>query len=492
MEDFRDVLDECGFQDLRFSGNKFTWCNGHGKGHTVWERLDRAVSTVEWMDMFSASKVDHLESGSSDHKPLMIILAGIPKKINKPWRFEQMWMEEVGYRELMEDAWAYEFQGSAMNRLEGKVDRCHRNLIRWSKVAFGNVTQKLKKKKKLLALVEVEATRGGHIARVLRLNKEISKLLVKEEQMWKQQSRSLWLQEGDNNTRYFHSQASHGFRMNRIDNLDDANRDLCSDEDGISNILINYYQQLFTSSNPSMIEAIVEQIPCSINDEMNEELLADFTREEVVVALKQMEPLKAPGPDGLSLLFFQHYWHAVEDDVTEAVLSFLFTGVIPPSINRTFISLIPKVKGPTKVSEFRPISLCNIIYKFVSKVVANRIKGLLPLIISDTRSAFQSDKAISDNILVAFETFHHMKNQKSMKGGFMALKLDMSKAYDRVEWRFLELTIRKMGFCNWWVDLIMSCIGSASYQVLVNGVPIGHIRPKGGLGKTILYPHISF
>ena len=116
-----------------------------------------------------------------------------------------MWMEEVGYRELMEDAWAYEFQGSAMNRLEGKVDRCHRNLIRWSKVAFGNVTQKLKKKKKLLALVEVEATRGGHIARVLRLNKEISKLLVKEEQMWKQQSRSLWLQEGDNNTRYFHS-----------------------------------------------------------------------------------------------------------------------------------------------------------------------------------------------------------------------------------------------------------------------------------------------
>ena len=236
----------------------------------------------------------------------------------------------------------------------------------------------------MLGLAEVEATRGGCIAWGLRLNKEISKLLVREEQMWKQQSRSLWLQEGDNNTRYFHSQASHGFRMNRIDNLDDANRDLCSDEDGISNILINYYQQLFTSSNPSMIEAIVEQIPCSINDEMNEELLADFIREEVVVALKQMEPLKAPGPNGLSLLFFQHYWHAVEDDVTEAVLSFLFTGVIPPSINRTFISLIPKVKGPTKVSEFRPISLCNIIYKFVSKVVENKMKGLLHLIISDT------------------------------------------------------------------------------------------------------------
>ena len=167
--------------------------------------------------------------------------------------------------------------------------------------------------------------------------------------------------------------------------------------------------------------------------------------------------------------------------MTEVVLSCLSTGVIPPSINRTFITLIPKVKSPTKAFEFRPISLCNIIYKLVSKVVANRMKGLLPLVISDTRCAFQSDKAISDNILVAFETFHHMKNQKAKKGGFMALKLDIINVYDRVEWRFLELTIRKMGFCNWWVDLIMSCIGSASYQVLVNGVPRGDIRPTRGI-----------
>ena len=98
---------------------------------------------------------------------------------------------------------------------------------------------------------------------------------------------------------------------------------------------------------------------------MNGELLAEFTKEEMVVALKQMDPLKASGPDGLPPLFFQHYWHAVGDDVTVAILSCLSTGVIPPSINRTFITLIPKVKSLTKVYEFRPISLCNIIYKLV-------------------------------------------------------------------------------------------------------------------------------
>ena len=119
------------------------------------------------------------------------------------------------------------------------------------------------------------------------------------------------------------------------------------------------------------------------------------------------------------------------EDVTEAVLSCLTSGVIPPFINQTFITLIPKVKSPTKVSEYRPISLCNIIYKLVSKVIANKLKGVLPLIISESQSAFQSDKTISDNTLVAFETLHHMKNQKSKKGSFMTLKLDMSKAYDR-------------------------------------------------------------
>lgn len=153
-------------------------------------------------------------------------------------------------------------------------------------MAFGNVTQKLREKKNLLGLVEVEAIRGRNFAQVLRLKKEISKLLVREEQMWKQRSRSLWLQEGDNNTRYFHSRASHRFRRNRMDSLEDANEELCSDEDGISSILVDYYQQFFTSSNPAMVEAVVDKIPCSISDEMNEEFLVDFTREEVVVALK--------------------------------------------------------------------------------------------------------------------------------------------------------------------------------------------------------------
>lgn len=125
-----------------------------------------------------------------------------------------------------------------------------------------------------------------------------------------------------------------------------------------------------------------------------------------------MAPLKALGPDGMPPIFFQHYWASIGDDVAEVVLSCLNSGKFFSGLNHTFISLIPKVKSPEFVFEFHPISLCNILYKLVSKVLANRLKGVLPFIISEPQSAFRSDKAISDNILVAFETPRHMKQKK--------------------------------------------------------------------------------
>ena len=117
--------------------------------------------------------------------------------------------------------------------------------------------------------------------------------------------------------------------------------------------------------------------------------------------------------------------------------------------------MIPKVKNPERVSEFRPISLCNVIYKMVSKVIANRLKPMLNKIILETQSAFVAERLITDSILIAYESLHHMKTSCTGKTGFMALKLDMSKAYDRVEWVFLEKILLKLGFYRSWVSLIM-------------------------------------
>ena len=163
---------------------------------------------------------------------------------------------------------------------------------------------------------------------------------------------------------------------------------------------------------------------------MNDELVGEFQEWEVVQALKQMAPLKAPGPDGMPPLFYQHFWSTVDSDVTDSILSWLNT---PSPINHTFITLIPKVDSRELVTKFYPISLCNVLYKVYSKFLANHLKKFLPNLITENQLAFAKNGLISDNILIAFETLHCMKNYKSRGDSFMVLKLDMRKAYDRVE-----------------------------------------------------------
>ena len=135
----------------------------------------------------------------------------------------------------------------------------------------------------------------------------------------------------------------------------------------------------------------------------------------------------------MNVIFYQKFWHIVGDDVVFAVLDFLNNENMLLEINHTNIVLIPKVKDLEKMSDFRPISLCNVIYKIISKVLANRLKQVLPHIISPTQSTFVSGRLITHNVLVAYETLHTMHAKKKGRKGTLALKLYISKVYDWVE-----------------------------------------------------------
>ena len=160
---------------------------------------------------------------------------------------------------------------------------------------------------------------------------------------------------------------------------------------------------------------------------MNAKLVRPYSMEEADIAIKQMAPLKAPRPGGMPPLFYQSFWQHIGLEVTEAMLSCLNSSTLLKSINHTYITLIPKVSNPKNVSEFRPINLCNVIYKIISKVISNHLKPILNSIVLEAQSAFIADRLITDNILIAFESLHYMKTQNSGREGFMALKLDMSK-----------------------------------------------------------------
>lgn len=170
-----------------------------------------------------------------------------------------------------------------------------------------------------------------------------------------------------------------------------------------------------------------------VSEEMNTNLLTPFSLEEVKSAAFQLGALKSPGPDGFSGLFYHKFWEIVKDLVHETTTDFRNGSVSLQALNQTHIALIPKVPNPECTSHFRPISLCNNSYKILSKLIANRLKVILPHLISVNQNAFVADRQIQDNILLAHESYHYLKLKREGDNNEFGLKLDMNKAYDRVE-----------------------------------------------------------
>ena len=142
------------------------------------------------------------------------------------------------------------------------------------------------------------------------------------------------------------------------------------------------------------------------------------------------------------------------------VNNFLVSGEMDSRLNITNICMIPKTERPTRMTKLRPISLCNVGYKIILKVLCQLLKICLSSLISDTESAFVAGRLISDNIFIAQEMFHGLRTNKLYQGKYMAVKTDMSKVYDKVEWDFIKALLQKMSFDFHWIKLIMECISS--------------------------------
>ncbi|XP_031120802.1 uncharacterized protein LOC116024038 [Ipomoea triloba] len=199
--------------------------------------------------------------------------------------------------------------------------------------------------------------------------------------------------------------------------------------------------------------------------------------DEIKTALFSMFPNKDPGPDGMNPGFYQHYWDVVGGDVSAFVIDCLNSCTFPEGLNDTNVVLIPKKSVPESVSDLRPIALCNVVYKIMAKVLANRMKHLLGNIISESQSAFIPGRLITDNILVAAEVGHYLNRKQNGLVGWGALKLDMPKAYDRMEWSFLRRMLHALGFAERWINLIMLCVTTVSYNFMINGVNSEHVLP---------------
>jgi hypothetical protein len=242
-----------------------------------------------------------------------------------------------------------------------------------------------------------------------------------------------WLKEGDLNTKFFHMSASARARKKKIEKLVNEVNVEVRTQQGICDVALNYFDQLFMA-NSSIHEPILGLVGPKITDEDNEKLVAPITKEEVREALFQMHPDKAPGPDGFNSAFYQHLWDLCGNDIFIVVTEWLEREYFPSSLNVTNICLIPKCENPISMKDLRPIALCNVLYKMVSKLLANRLKECLEKCVSKEQSAFVEGRSILDNALIAIEVIHALKRKTRGVKGDLALKIDISKAYDKVDW----------------------------------------------------------
>jgi hypothetical protein len=308
---------------------------------------------------------------------------------------------------------------------------------------------------------------------------DLGKALDRQEMFWHEKSRVNWHLQGDRNTSYFHRIAKIKNTSKLISSLKNGT-DVITEPSQIAEHVVNHFQNLFCTNSFVQDQILVEEvIPKLVDDNVNNLLTILPSKDEIKHAVFDLNKDGAPGPDGFGAHFFQTYWEIIQEDVVNAVLQFFISGWILPNFNSNTLILIPKSANAESIQHFRPIALANFKFKIISKVLADRLATIMPSIISQEQRGFIKGRNIKDCICLASEAIN-LLNRKSY-GGSLALKIDISKAFDTLEWPFLLKVLKQFGFnltfCNW----IEAIISSAKLSISINGAQHGFFKCKRGV-----------
>lgn len=313
------------------------------------------------------------------------------------------------------------------------------------------------------------------------LSAKLDKAFTDEELFWKQRSRIQWLHSGDRNSSFFHAVTRERRTINKFSVIEKPNGHAVFEEEQIVTTITDYYTELFSSQQNTSLQVLDEVLSPLISSEMNDALIRIPNKQEIMQAVFSIHPDKAPGPDGFSPSFYQSFWDIIGDNVTKEMECFFTSNSLNARFNETHVRLIPKTRAAKRVADYRPIALCSTHYKIIAKVLTSRLQTILKSIISMNQSAFVKGRAISDNVLITHEVLHYLQTSGARVRCSMAVKIDMIKAYDEIEWNFVEAVLTKLGFHDTWVVWIMECIRTVSYSYLVNGAAQGKVIPSRGI-----------
>jgi len=483
MQDFQKWTDSNHFIHLPTTGAEFTWQNGRSGRRFTERRLDRCICNQSWLDMCSSISVSTLLRTCSDHHPILLDFEVTQSRFVSQFKFQKMWTLHEDCRNVVNLIWKLNVVGCPMFILSKKLQMLKVKLRSWNKEVFGNIHQLVKEAEAKLHDIQVQLQTSGYNETNISLEKQAQKnlelTLNKEETFWQEKSKVKWYLEGDRNTAFFHRITKIKNTTKLITSIKDGDNTL-SDQNLIANHAVNYFKSLFCTNIVLQDSLLVDEvIPNIVTDNTNQMLTMLPTSDEIHKAVFSLNKEGAPGPDGFGAIFFQTYWDIVKSDVEKAVLQFFTSGWIMPNFNSNTVVLIPKTSNADTMNQYRPIALANFKFKVLSKILADRLSQIMPALISKHQRGFIQGRNIKDYIFTALEAIN-LLDSKSF-GGNIALKVDIAKAFDTLEWSFLLKALNRFGFSNLFCDWIKAIFGSAHLSIYINGSQHGFFQCSRGV-----------
>lgn len=318
-----------------------------------------------------------------------------------------------------------------------------------------------------------------------RLQREHERCLLMRESYWHQRSKIKWAVLGDRNSSFFHASTVTRRRRNHIGSLFVLGTGWATTEAEIRSTFVSHFKGIYTKGPTAQIgsiysAALLESLP-KIPTFIRPCLELIPSNLEIHKVAMSLGPHKAAGPDGFNAHLLQQYWDVFGALVCEEVSKFFITGVMPSSIAKSNLILIPKVKDPCQVGDYRPISVCNVIYKIISKILTTRLKPYIARCVSSSQSAFIPGREIFENVILIREVLHSFKSSSYSCPDF-CLKVDLSKAFDRMDWDYLQSILPLYGVPSRMIAWIMACVRSSEFSIILNGASSGgSFKPSCGL-----------
>lgn len=406
---FREMVQDCELLDAGFQGCPFTWKKGDLR-----QRLDRCLINMQWRLKFLEAVVFHLPFFKSDHRAVLMQTKKREKsnRNRRPFRFFASWLTHENFPSFMARAWPRSAPWC------GQLPYFQGNLKVWNKRVFGSIFDRKNGlirrleavSEKLIANPTADLERAHK-----RLWQEYEHVLMQEEILWFQKSRSKWISFGDRNSRFFHGVTTVRRRKNSFDLIQDDNGNWVSDPIELESMVTNYFKTLFAEQGNREPTCIMAAFP-PLHEEDRVDINKVVTRSEIFNVINHMGAFKAPGMDGFQAVFFQSQWPIIGDSLCNMVFDIFREPSKVRDINETLITLIPKVEQVRNIKHFRPISLCNVSYKVITKLLANRLRLIIGRLVNPCQSSFVPNRQSRDNIIVAQEIFHSMRRKKREEG----------------------------------------------------------------------------